>query len=319
VIYSENDSSQNSSTLNDDSSTSSFQVQKELLNHIGERFAVKDWRVKMLSGGIESSVFSIQSSCGPRLLLKFSEYRYTNNDNDPDLDFLRLYEQERDLSLLAFANGVPIARPFDVFLFGEEVPVALMEFVEHDGSRPSSVGLGRLARTVHNIKCAGAKTVAMRGREIVDIVSNLIIRRLEVVRAIAGGGVGIIDRDWLVRLLRPLEDDARLLHLDLRAENILCREGNPIALIDWNNAMVAHPLLEIARIYEYGDLTKEFCVGYGDVDLMSVVNTRFGKVCRLYTAAMMCVLYLSEIPNVSEAADRLARLQVLLNSLREEK
>ena len=42
-----------------------------------------------------------------------------------------------------------------------------------------------------------------------------------------------------------------LIHLDVRAPNLLVRDGTIRALIDWTNSMIGDPALELARIEHY--------------------------------------------------------------------
>jgi phosphotransferase family enzyme len=65
--------------------------------------------------------------------------------------------------------------------------------------------------------------------------------------------VGVCDREWLAKHLpvliaaaeaAPLDGD-RLLHLDVRSDNICIRDGRAI-LIDWNWAMIGNPDLDLA-------------------------------------------------------------------------
>ena len=63
--------------------------------------------------------------------------------------------------------------------------------------------------------------------------------------------------------MRGLGDRRSLLHMDLRAENILTSGGKIVGLVDWDNALFSHPALELARMAEYGVLNRDFLDGYG--------------------------------------------------------
>ncbi|MEK8104313.1 phosphotransferase [Micromonospora sp. M12] len=58
----------------------------------------------------------------------------------------------------------------------------------------------------------------------------------------------------LVELLAPLAGDARLLHLDIRACNLVSSGESISGLFDWGCAMVGHPSLELARVAENAPL-----------------------------------------------------------------
>jgi thiamine kinase-like enzyme len=126
-------------------------------------------------------------------------------------------------------------------------------------------------------------------------VAKLTVRRLNVVERFIG------DLRWkptveeLDRVLAPINTDGRLLHMDLRPANYLCVRNRLIGLVDWSNALIAAPILELARIAEYGGLSSEFATGYELTSEMTAAFDRAtGIACRLYTVVMLCVLFLAQ-------------------------
>ncbi|MFN7221650.1 MAG: phosphotransferase family protein, partial [Burkholderiales bacterium] len=195
------------------------------------------------------------------------------------------------------------------------VPVLVMEYVEHDSTPPDDFEFGRLARRIHALRGMKSGTAAMRGKGIAKVVTELTCARLNIATAISGRTLLPISPRRLENLLAPIGNSDNLLHMDLRFENVLCQHGKPCAVIDWANALIGDPLLEIARIHEYGLLSSNFSKGYGDCRLTEALNEPIGLACSLYTAAMMCILFLSEIPDEREAAKRLDRLEWLVGEI----
>jgi hypothetical protein len=274
-----------------------------------------NWHAERISGGVESSAAVLYGPGSSKRFLKYSPSRKTANDNDPDLDLLDLYTQDRRIALLCLEAGLPVPRPYAVLESVAGMPVMLMEHIDHDYTSPDEIEFGRLARKIHMLPVSGGTTVAMRGKDIAKVVCELTCNRLDVVLALSGRNFPRISSMRLEQLLRPLGKKHNLLHMDLRFENVLCRKGKPSAVIDWANSLIGDPIVEIARIYEYGLLSANFCKGYGDLRLLETLDTPIGMACRLYTATMMCVLFLSEIPNEAEAEKRLDGLRRLLEDI----
>jgi thiamine kinase-like enzyme len=104
--------------------------------------------------------------------------------------------------------------------------------------------------------------------------------------------------------------------MDLRPANYLCRTGHLLGLIDWSNSLLADPLLELARLDEYSGLSEAFAAGYGLTrGQRESLETPLGLSCRLYTVAMLAVLFLSEAPDANMASNKVERLKALLAKL----
>ena len=98
--------------------------------------------------------------------------------------------------------------------------------------------------------------------------------------------------------------------------NYLCRRNRLMGLIDWSNALIAAPMLELARIAEYGGLSPAFATGYQlTPDMTAALDRETGIACRLYTVAMLCVLFLAQLQHREQAERQIIRLEELLRRL----
>ncbi len=274
------------------------------------------WEVEPLNSGIESLVVLLSGTrSNKKFLLKYVNQRYTNNDNDPDLDYFELYKQECNISKILTDFDVPSVKIHKIIISPENIPALLMDYIYHDGGPPNGYALGQLAKKIHKIHLSGHLTVAMRGKSLSLALMEIMQRRLMVISEHTGQNYSINYLDKLFNLFESLEKDQCLLHMDLRFDNILCRNMTVFAVIDWSNALIGPPLLEIARVFEYDLLTEDFCFGYDDPLTISRLDSLEGLACRLYTAIMMAVLFLREIPDPELANIRLVRLRTILNSI----
>ena len=94
-----------------------------------------------------------------------------------------------------------------------------------------------------------------------------------------------------------------LLHMDIRPANLLTKSGALRGVVDWSNALIGDPALELARIAEYGFLTREFLAGYDDQTPFAQVPAAAELLFRLDTAVMLAVVFLSEAPEAAATAE----------------
>ena len=104
--------------------------------------------------------------------------------------------------------------------------------------------------------------------------------------------------------------------MDLRPENILARSGVPVAILDWGNALIGDPALDLARTAEYGALTPEALAAYGDPGGFAMVPETLRKVVyRLDTAVMLSHVFLDGAPDPAKAAHYIGRVSSLCQAL----
>jgi aminoglycoside phosphotransferase (APT) family kinase protein len=275
-------------------------------------------QVERLGGGIEFQVYRVSCGSTKSVVIKFPRERWVFNDNDQGLDSFRLLDQEKTLLEFSRANGIP-APNVEGYLTPAAGPrVLVLESIETDGTLPDDHELGRTIRRLHDLSPPEFPMVAHRGRAASDVVAQLTVNRLSVVEQFAGPIGAKPDVDRLRAVLAPIDHDARLLHMDLRSANYLCQSGRLRGLIDWSNALIANPIVEFARLAEYGGLSSDLAEGYGlQCTQMTDLDAPTGLGCRLYTAAMLAVLFLSEAPDPVSAISKISRLKELLAKLEE--
>ncbi|HEX6869696.1 MAG TPA: phosphotransferase [Micromonosporaceae bacterium] len=106
-----------------------------------------------------------------------------------------------------------------------------------------------------------------------------------------------------------------LLHLDLRPANLCVRDGQIAAVLDVANAVAGDPLLELARIRNYGLLTSDFQAGYGLSGEWLRDHARVLDLYELDTAALLTVVAVEEIQDEALHAQSRRRLLELSAAL----
>ena len=122
----------------------------------------------------------------------------------------------------------------------------------------------------------------------------------------------------MTQILEPLQSEMCLLHMDFRRANILAANGRISGVIDWSNALIGHPALELCRIAEYGELSSAFLVGYQEQRKYKVVHRPTELLCRLDTAIMLGVVFLSEAPDRAKATRQMDHICKLMVELKKE-
>ena len=94
------------------------------------------------------------------------------------------------------------------------------------------------------------------------------------------------------------------------------RFGEVTAVIDWSNALVGDPALELARVAEYGHLEAGFVHGYESTGRMGDSPREVEIVYRLDAAVMLAIVFLSENQDPSRSTRQVKRIVDLCNAMR---
>jgi len=103
--------------------------------------------------------------------------------------------------------------------------------------------------------------------------------------------------------------------MDARQANLLTRAGAVVGIVDWSNALIGDPELELARIAEYGALDSAFLEGYESPGPREMPPQQLELTYRLDAALMLAVVFLSEAPDPERARRQVARVLELRAAL----
>ncbi len=215
------------------------------------------------------------------------------------VDFGDVLDKEAEALRLMAAAAIPV--PEVLARYRASCPGdsswILLSYVPHEDSPALPTGrLGQLARRLHEIR-----SPRLPGAAPADSWAAFVWDRLRQRLAAARPYCQLPEpadlAAPLIRLLAPREAHAdRLLHMDLRADNICVRGTDIVALIDVANCIVGDPLLELARIRAYGLLDRDFLAGYGlDLATLAPDELTLLDVYELDTTALLTVVAVEEI------------------------
>ncbi len=278
--------------------------------HIGE--------LEVLQGGLEALVCKAHSTAFGPVVIKIPWSRWVSNDNDAGVDNRALLQQEVMLASHLAASHIAVPRVYAFHQGSDDFDFIVSAFIEHDLSVPDDCEFGALMSRIHACP-PPAFAFAMQGQTPLSfLLAERLTRRLEVVRRISGLPLALAPASEIQRLLARCDDRRCILHMDARPANILTQNGHVRAIIDWSNALLGEPALDLARIAEYGHLSPAFLAGYGVQDCFSHLPEAVELLYRLDTAAMLAVVFLSEldVPDLQQGQAQVRRVDELCSALR---
>lgn len=84
--------------------------------------------------------------------------------------------------------------------------------------------------------------------------------------------------------------------MDIRPANLIGYNGEVKAIVDWDNALIGHPLLELMRIAETNEISwDEFKDGYKNDSIFNVTPHIVSLFYRLDTAVMLANLFIAHL------------------------
>lgn len=254
---------------------------------------------RLLGRGLEFEVWHMRHPEWGEVAVRLPASEQPGTANDPEADAAALHRHEAAVYAYLAGTDIPVPRSYALLHF--EVDVAVSEYIENDGSGFDSAELGRLLARLHALP----PMPGIAPFRAADAFRTTVVERLA--------------RRW--RLLCELDPAlpapppatelaavvpaaaTSLLHLDVRAENVLCRDGKIKALIDWTNALIGDPAFELARAEQYArypenglDL-QELQRGYASVRPLPERSPRCATLYRLDAAVMLAVVFNAETPD----------------------
>ncbi len=264
-----------------------------------------DWSLsglQPLGAGLDFDVWQAELAGYGGIAIKAARAAVIADANDPGLDCAALLRQDAVLSRAARAGGLPTPE-----VLALHPDLLVMARVETDGSAPDPAEMAALLGRLHAVAPPDHACVAQLGPDLETSLAQLIRRR------VAALGLAPPPEAPLATAARWPGARRALLHLDYRPANLLCRGGRIVAVIDWSNALIADPWLELARLDETG---RHDPACAATVALLAAAVPRpppaVERVYRLYTASMLANVFATMAPDPALARLYLDRTRSLL-------
>lgn len=207
--------------------------------------------VALVGRGFLFAVYrAVSADAGPLAIRvpRHDEWTHGPHSVTRPVDLLR---QEAVYAESARSAGVPTPPVVHLQTDGP-LPFMASTYVEHDQSPVSPGELARVVDQIHAVPVPELRPAEQGALSANQVVASRLCWRARKM-------VDLFDED--LHLPEPLDLVAkldaggvceRLLHMDLRPDNLLTRRGRLLAVIDWGNALFGDPALEHARLAEFG-------------------------------------------------------------------
>jgi aminoglycoside phosphotransferase (APT) family kinase protein len=266
--------------------------------------------------GFESQVYRARSAEAGDVVVRVPRYRWYRLPERPAFSALRNLRQEYEICAALHTAGVPVAEPLRLCV-DLPTPVLVSRYVptERLGAPPAQIGA--LLAHVHRMPPPITDPVDHDGTDMVSAMSNRTIRRW---RRLADRFPQLTpppEADRLRAALAPAAAPGRLLHMDVRACNILSVAGHIGALVDWSCCMVGHPAADLTRIEEFANLPENgldapaILAAYAVAGEPPAVPVEVDTLLRLDAVIMLAALFNDYVPDPQRAAWAMARADEL--------
>jgi aminoglycoside phosphotransferase (APT) family kinase protein len=273
--------------------------------------------LREIGRGLEMRVYRGESAALGPVAIRVPHTRFLNSGNEDQVDTRPLLRQDLELSRHLRAHGLPVPEVFVLHTDDAGADFTIARYVESDDSRLSREEFGRLIRAIHEIPAPGLRLVCMESHDDADqLLAERIGDRLKNLAAITDLSAPLPDVRAALAAAGGGGLPRRLLHMDLRPENILVRGGRPVAILDWSNALIGDPALDLARAAEYGSLSAAVLAAYGAAGAFAMTPaTPRQVVYRLDTAVMLSHVFTDDAPDPARARHYVERTRSLCRAL----
>lgn len=259
----------------------------------------------LAGAGLEFSVYGSFGAPYGRVAVRVPHETVYRTPGENSVTAADLLAQEMRVYRVLSDAALPAPVAWDLLPDVEGVPVLVSEFLD-SGPAPAA-DIGELLARIHMVDAAGL-TLVQQGTAPAATIAERIHRRWGQLGPWHDGLAPIPSASELEEMLRPLNTpDGSLLHMDVRACNVLQRSASSPVLVDWTCAMVTHPALELARLRVYSCLPENgidfarFQQGYERVRPMPAPARTTERILLLDSLTMLGVLFLQYAPEARRA------------------
>lgn len=286
-------------------------VLNAVIHSLKQQLNISD--IRKVSNGLEFCILKGEADARP-IAIKVPRDRVFSNVNDAHIDSRTLLDQEFFIMKHLRSQGfMQIPEPLhDVEAAG--FGALVMSFVPGDDSDPNEFALGQALAKIHTSKPPTLGLSAQEGCLIPELIATRLGRRWKELSKFDSELPPMMDATKVLQTLQSIAGTKQLLHMDYRRANFRILDGELMAVVDWSNALVGHPALELARVHETGETGKDFLRGYSSITPLPVVDKLTELLFRLDTAVMLALVFLSEDPDPTRVPQALKRVHHLYDS-----
>ncbi|WP_096155395.1 phosphotransferase family protein [Bacillus sp. FJAT-45066] len=271
-------------------------------------YTFPEWNIQQVTyvgSGVVNAVFLVKEKNLGMLAVR------TPWNIEGDLDKAYSLKKEAEIARHCFKYNIPVPKVHKLIL-SEEISFLVSDFVSGDDSSVSSFDIGQLVSNIHNVPIDDLKIIDQNNRSLSNIISHRVTERNNEFSKLTNKKVMLPNTEELEGILNKADSIHSLLHLDVRPPNIIAANGKIKSIIDWDNAFIGHPIMDLMRISETWELHGgDFLKGYGNDSIIENTEEVIQLIYRLDTALMLVILFRSMIKDTEKANYYMKRVEFL--------
>lgn len=224
-----------------------------ILSQDYKELAVQD--LKVIGTGVQNIVFRGDSEKGA-LAFRVPWEGAVENINEDLFNSRISLQKETELSKFCYSKGIPVPKIHGLHL-SAELDFLISDYVSTDHMPISACKIGKLVSELHSIPIDGLQYEQNIREPISKYIAERIVKRIEGFNTITNCGIKLPETKTIEHILSTADHVKSLLHMDIRPANLIGYNGEIKAIVDWDNALIGHPLLELMRIAETNEVNWE--------------------------------------------------------------
>lgn len=282
-------------------------LQQKLQQVLNQTYShLKITNLTVAGNGVQNVVFRAHSSQG-LLAFRVPWERQVNNINDGSFSSRISLEKEAKLAQFCSKNGIPVPKVHRIHL-SDELDFLISDFIPSNNVTISARTIGEFTSRLHHIPANELDD----GQPTSKLLSKRIVERTAAFNAITHSHIKLPSTQEIEHILQEGDSMKRLLHMDIRPVNLLGYDGEIKAIVDWDNALIGHPLLDLMRIKETNEVDFEgLKEGYTDKQIFNSLPATVTLFYQLDTAVMLANLFIDRLHNEDKGAHYKKRVEVI--------
>ncbi|MFS0593993.1 aminoglycoside phosphotransferase family protein [Cytobacillus horneckiae] len=260
-------------------------LKEALCNKLG--FQIES--IDFAANGVDNAVFLVREKDKGKLAVRVPWMEDGERMDENESGILSL-KKEAELSAHCYHHGFPVPRIHNLSI-DDEMSFLVSDFIQGDAVPISSFHIGEMIAQLHRLPVEGMQ-MTFHNESFSQILSSRIVTRANAIQLQAPPALE------LQKVLNQSAFQQSLLHLDVRPPNLIGQNGRIAAMIDWDNALIGDPVMELMRIAESKEIIEnEFLQGYKNDSMLKNCDEMVQTVYRLDTAVMLAILFSVYIKN----------------------
>ncbi|WP_313799232.1 aminoglycoside phosphotransferase family protein [Cytobacillus sp.] len=270
--------------------------------------------IRLIGSGVINAVFLIRDKERGLLAVR-TPWRSDERMMDKHSSGVISLQKEAAIAEHCYKHHIPVPKIHKIYL-SNEINFLVSEYILGDDHEISSFDLGKLTAKIHKVPTDGLLIIDQQEQTLSKIISERITERVISLRKLTNIDFIIPESEELETILNTSPTNDTLLHLDVRRPNVIAKDGIIQAIIDWDNAFIGNPIMELMRISETQELhVEEFLKGYNGEEVLIKTEKVIQSIYRLDTALMLSILFISFINDKAKAEYYINRVQAIINEI----